>query len=193
MKNARVPSSRFAFTLVEFIAALVVVSVIGLFGAMTLQRAGAANTQVAARAAVYADASALMDRLIRKVQSTPLRTADTVPAFAGFTVTSLTWDDGSALAYNANGQRVTLIDVPAGDSTSVTAPILADSLTSFTMAAYDQSNVNLLTSLGVTSLTATQGGTIRRVEIQFTMTRQGQSVTLRSRAFPRCALARAGS
>lgn len=193
MTRRTAPFRRAAFTLVELLAAMVVVGVIGAFGAMTLQRAAAVNTGIAARATLYADASALMDRLTRKVQSTAIRSGDTVPSFATFTTTNLTWDDASALAYNATAQTVTLIDVAAGDSAAATAPTLADSVTSFTMAAFDESNVNLLTSLGVNSLNATQGGAIRRVEFQFTMTRSGQSVTLRSRAFTRCTLARVTS
>lgn len=173
---------------------MVVVGVIGTFGALTLQRAAAVNTQVAARAAIYADASALMDRMVRKVQSTPTRTASNpaVPSLASFSATSVTWDDGSALTYSAAAQTVTLIDVVAGDSAAAAAPVLAGGVTAFALTAYDQSNTDLLASLGVATMNSAQSASIRRVSIQFTLTRQGQSVTLRSRAFTRCAMLKVG-
>ncbi len=187
-------ASRRAFTLVELIAAMVVIAVIGSVGAMTLQRAAAANSQVSTRGTLYAEASTVMDRLVRKIQSTTVRNASNpaVPSVTSLSTTGMTWDDASAIVYSPGAQTLALLDVAAGDSAAVAAPLLADSVSSFTMAGFDGSNTDLLASLGVTTLNAAQGATVRRVSIQFTLTRQGQSVTLRSRAFLRCAMAKVG-
>ncbi|MDP1661806.1 MAG: prepilin-type N-terminal cleavage/methylation domain-containing protein [Phycisphaerales bacterium] len=184
---------RRAFTLVELIAVMIVVAVIGAVGAMTMQRAAAANSQVSTRSALYGEASAAMDRLIRKVQSTPARAASnpTVPSIASFTATTFTFDDLSTVTYDANAQTIVLRDVAAGDTTSAT-PVLLGQVTAFTATPFDQSNANIFTALGVASLNSTQSATIRRISIQFTMTREGQSVTLRSRAFIRCTMASTG-
>lgn len=183
-----------AFTLVELVAAMVVVGVIGAVGAMTLQRAAAANSQVTARGSLYAEASAAMDRLVRKVQSAPARAATNpaAPSVAAFTASSITWDDQSLLSYDATAQTIVLRDVGAGDAASAT-PVLAANVSSFTVAPFDQSNANIFTALGVTTLNAAQGATVRRVSIQFTLTRDGQSVTLRSRAFVRACMVTAVS
>lgn len=187
--TARRMTSRRAFTLVELIAAMVVVAVIGTVGAMTLQRAAAANSQVSARGTLYAEASAAMDRLVRKVQTSPARaaTSPAVPSIATLTGTAITWDDLSLLSYDPTAQTIVLRDVPAGDST-VSSPVLMGNVSAFAVVPFDQSNADLFAALGVTTLNAAQGATVRRVSIQFTLTRDGQSVTLRSRAFPRCCM-----
>lgn len=193
MSCRRRPSNA-AFTLVELIAAMVVIGIIGSFGALTIQRAAAVNTQVASRAMLYAEASSVMDRLVRKVQSTPVRSASNpaVPSVASFSATGMTWDDASSLSYSAASQTITFIDAAAGDSAAAAAPVLADSITAFAMTAYDESNTDILAALGVSSLNSTQGATVRRVAIQFTLTRRGESVTLRSRAFTRCTMVKVG-
>ncbi|HYD00237.1 MAG TPA: prepilin-type N-terminal cleavage/methylation domain-containing protein [Phycisphaerales bacterium] len=184
-------SRRSAFTLVELIAVMVVISVIGAVGAMTIQRAAAANAQVSTRGALYAEASAAMDRIVRKVQSTPVRAASNpaAPSIASFTAATIAWDDQSALTWDAAAGTLVLRDVTAGDATGA-APVLIANVSDFSAAPFDQSNSNILTALGVTTLNAAQSGTIQRVSFQFTVTRDGQSVTLRSRAFPRCAMVR---
>jgi len=188
------PRTARAFTLIELVAVMVVIGTIAAIGSMTFQRAAAANSQVSARGAVYAEASAAMDRIIRKLQSTPARTGTNpaVPAVASFTSSTITWDDQSALVYSAGAGTVTLCDVAAGD-TSGTAPVLVGNVTAFDVQPIDQSNANLFTTLGVTTLNSTQCASIRRVSVQITLTRDGQSVTLRSRAFTRCSMATAGS
>lgn len=187
--NARRSPYRRAFTLVELVAAMVVVGVIGAVGAMTLQRAAAANSQVSARGTLYAEASAAMDRLVRKVQSAPARAATNpaAPSISALTATAITWDDQSTLTYDANAQTLVLRDVAAGDSTSAT-PVLVGNVSAFEVAPFDQDNANIFTALGVATLNSAQGATVRRVSIQFTLTRDGQSVTLRSRAFVRCCM-----
>lgn len=182
-------TSRRAFTLVELVAVMVVVAVIGTVGAFTMQRAAAATSQVATRGTLYAEGSAAMDRIIRKLQSAPARaaTSPAVPSFATFSATSITWDDLSAITYDANAQTLVFRDVAAGDSTSAT-PVLIGNVSDFSAAPFDQSNANIFTALGVSSLNSTQGATVRRISIQFTITRDGQSVTLRSRAFVRCCM-----
>jgi prepilin-type N-terminal cleavage/methylation domain-containing protein len=192
MTSSRATTRR-AFTLIELIAVMVVVAAIGVIGAMTMQRAAAANSQVATRGGLYTEASSAMDRIVRKLQSTPIRpsTDPAQPSIASFTDTTITFDDQSTITYDAAAQTITLRDTVAGD-TATDTPVLIGYISSFAAAPYDESNNNLFTTLGVTTLDSTQSGSIRRVSIQFTITREGQSVTLRTRAFPRCCMAKTG-
>jgi len=191
MSKAAGTTRRRAFTLVELVAVMVVISAIGAVGAFTIQRATAANSQVSTRGTIYAEASAAMDRIVRKVQSTPVRAASNpaAPSIASFTAASITWDDQSALTWDAAAGTLMLRDVAAGDATGA-APVLLTNVSDFSATPFDQSNSNIFTTLGVTTLSAAQSGTVRRVSFQFTITRDGQSVTLRSRAFPRCTMVR---
>jgi prepilin-type N-terminal cleavage/methylation domain-containing protein len=187
--SLRTPVRR-AFTLIELIAVMVVVAAIGAVASLAIQRAGAAVSQVATRGTLYAEASAAMDRVTRLIQTTPTRTgaSGVAPSIASFTASTISWDSQSRIEYDAVAHTVVLRDVASGDAVA-DSPVLVANTTSFSLVPLDASNTNLFTTLGVTALSAAQGESVRRVEVQFTMTREGQSVTLRSRAFLRCTMA----
>lgn len=192
--NRDAGTSRRGFTLVELIAAMVVVAVIGTIGAFTLQRAAAANTQVSTRGMLFAEASGVMDRVVRMIQSEPMRVGSNpaVPSIAGFSASSVSWDDGSSIVYTSAQQTLTLTDITAGDL-AASSPVLSSCVTAFTMSAMNDAGTDLLTLLGVSSLDATQSEDIQRLSITLTLTREGQTVTLRTRVFPRCLLVKASN
>lgn len=173
------------FTLVELVATMAIVGVIGTVLAGVILRAAEANTKTGARGDLYADASTAMDILVRKFRSTPIRGGSNpgCGSILSFDNNLVTWDDQSQLEFTSGS--IKLRDVAGGDPVGLSPVEVLGGVTSFTLTPKDKDDANVFTTYGGGPLDNKQSEDITRVVIQFTVSRHGHSVTLRSRAFIR--------
>jgi len=163
-----------AFTLIETIAAMVVVSIIGTLTSGILYTAVGSYRDASTRAQIHNDCSAAFDRLTKLLWSIPRDSSASVvaPLISSVTSTSITWNTNWTLTLSGTQLMLT-------ENGATARPIL-ENVTSFTVSCFDESNAAMAASL---SGAATQS--IRRIQIQVTVTRQGIAETLRARAYIR--------
>lgn len=162
------------FTLVETIAAMVVVSVTGLLTSGIIFTAVHAYRDASTRAQLHNDCSAAFDRITKLLWSIPRDSSASVvaPLISSVTPTSLSWNTNWSLSLSGTQLMLT-------ENGGTARPIL-DNITSFSISCFDESNAAMAASL---SGAATQG--IRRIQIEVTVSREGISETLRARAYIR--------
>jgi prepilin-type N-terminal cleavage/methylation domain-containing protein len=166
--------SRRAFTLIETIAAMVVVAVIGSLTSGILYTAIGSYRDASTRAQIHNDCSAAFDRLTKLLWSIPRDSSASVvaPLISSVTSTSISWNTNWTLSLSGTQLMLT-------ESGGTARPVLED-VSSFTVSCFNESNAAMAASL---SGAATQP--IRRIQIQVTVTRQGTSESLRARAYIR--------
>jgi hypothetical protein len=166
--------ARRAFTLVETICAIVVVATVGSVSSGIIYSAIQSYRDASTKAQLSDDCSAAMDRLTKALWSIPRDTSAAVvaPLISNVTASSISWNTNWTLTLS--GTQLLLTEA-GGTPTSI-----LDNVASFNVACYDQNNTALGANL---SGAATQS--IRRIQIQISVTRQGQTETLRTRVFIR--------
>ncbi len=181
----RRPRTARAFTLVESIAAMVVVGFVATIGAQLTLRASRDYVEAARGAELHATLSNAIDRLDRDLREIRLDpdAADIGPDIDSLTASSITWDTaGGTCSVSLSGTQLRLAE--DGDS----AVALLDDVSAFTVAAYNDAGSALTLPLSGNACDA-----IRRIQITITVTRDGRSDTLRTRVFLRATLAGAGT
>lgn len=164
-------NSRRAFTLVEFIATMVVVSTIGAVISVLMGTSVDGYTRAATTAQLNSELNIALDRIDQMLRYVPQGSGGG-PNISTLTATSLTWNTNWVLTLS--GTNLTLSE--AGG----TASIIAKDVTSLSITARDQSNTALAASLSGSAC-----DNIHRVRISITQTRSGVSETLRTTIFPR--------
>lgn len=167
-----------AFTLVEVICAIAVMSVIGVLASRLVFTASDQYLAAASRSMIGAELSAAMERIATELRQIPAKVgvSPTEANLGSITPTSLAWTDAGGVSKMLSLSGSNLVLAEGANSYTLLANVSA-----FAVQAYDESNVALSTSLAA-------GGTsaVRRIEISITVTRNAQSETLRSRFFLRC-------
>lgn len=166
--------TRRGFTLVEAIAAMLIVAVLGSVSSVVIYTAVASYRDASVKAQLHGEASSAYDRLVRALWSIPRDTSASVvaPQVSTVTATSIAW--GGNWSLTLSGTQLMLVE-NGGASKSI-----LNNVTSFTIQTYNESNTALAASL---SGAATQA--IRRIQLQVTVGREGQTETLRTRVFIR--------
>jgi prepilin-type N-terminal cleavage/methylation domain-containing protein len=165
---------RRGFTLVEAVAAMALVATLGSVSSMIIYTGITGYRDAVMRGQLHSEISAAFDRLTRALWSIGRDTSATVvaPNITSVTATSITWDTNWSLSLS--GSQLMLSE--AGG----TARSILNDVTSFSIQCYNESNTALAASL---SGSATQA--IRRIQLQATVSRHGQTETLRTRVFIR--------
>ena len=167
-------SRRPGFTLVEVIATIAIISVIGSIASRTIITALNGYTTSATRAQLHSELSIAMDRIDRELKRIPQKASygSIAPNITSVTGTSIAWNGNYSLSLS--GPQLQMVDNGAATT------VLLDNVTSFSIQAYNESN---------TALSATLSGTacdpIRRVVVQITIQRSGITETLRTKVFLR--------
>jgi prepilin-type N-terminal cleavage/methylation domain-containing protein len=169
------------FTLVEAVATMTILSIIAVVASRMVFTASNAFANAAARAELAASASAAMERMTQELRDIGLRPSTTPaePNLDSVTASSIAWAGDHSLGFS--GGSLTL-------STGGTARTLAESVSAFTVQAYDQDNAALATSLSGDACDA-----VRRIQVTLTLTKGGVSETLRTKVFLRCMMAGGGA
>lgn len=176
-----------AFTLIETISVIVVLTVLGSLGAVIIGQMARQYRDNALVAEMHTEISTALDRIVREVRSIPAApTGGPAADIRLASATELRWDETMHL--RLVGETLEL----SSDLTNY-HPLLT-SVTNFALQFYDESDVALLTSPSETLLEG-QPKTlqIRRVSITVTIAREGGSETLSTKVFLRAAMSGGGS
>lgn len=165
---------RRGFTLVETIAALVIVAVVGSVSSGIIYTAIGSYRDASTTAQLHNDCSAALDRLTKALWSIPRDSTASIvaPQISTVTATSIAWGGNWSLALS--GTQLMLVE--AGG----TARPILENVTSFTISCFNESNTAMAANI---SGAGTQA--IRRIQLQVTVARQGISHSLRTRTFIR--------
>jgi prepilin-type N-terminal cleavage/methylation domain-containing protein len=167
-----------AFTLVEVICTISILAVVGVLASRLVFTASDQYLAAASRSAIGAELASTMERIATEVRQIPAKAgvSPTEANLGAISASSLAWTDASAVSrvLALSGTNLTMTE---GASTFV----LLSNVTAFSVQAYDQSNIALAASLASGATAA-----VRRLEITITVSRSGQSESLRSRLFLRC-------
>jgi type II secretory pathway pseudopilin PulG len=163
-----------AFTLVETLCAIVVVATVGSVSSGIIYSAIRSYRDASNRAQLSDDCSAAFDRLTKVLWSIPRDTSASVvaPLISNVTASSISWNTNWTLSLSGTQLLLT-------EAGGTARPIL-ENVSAFTVTCYNESNGAMAASL---SGAATQA--IRRIQIQVSISRQGQTETLRTRVFIR--------
>lgn len=164
-----------AFTLVELLAAVIVIAVIGLVASGLIVRVATTNADTVTRGQVQSDLSAAMERIDRELRQIPARTGSTAPHIDAVTPTSITFGASSSIGLSSGTLTISTGGSPATLLTGVSA---------MTVQCYDESNSALATTLSGSACDA-----IRRIMVTITVTRAGLSDSLRTKVYLRCTMA----
>jgi prepilin-type N-terminal cleavage/methylation domain-containing protein len=179
------PSPR-AFSLVETIATMVILAVVLAVTSRLFLSATLGYTSAATRAELNAELSSAMDRIVQELRSIGVRSGSspTAAEITSITASSITWVGADAITRQLSLSGTNLLYSESGAPGNV----LASSVTSFLISAYDQSNTALAATLSGASTDS-----VFRLQITLSSTRQGITETFRTRVFPRALLVAGGT
>lgn len=179
-------SRRRGFTLIESAVTIVILSIVMAVVSRLFLGAAMGYTSAATRSELHSELSCALDRIVSEVRLANVK-ASVSPACAdivSITASSIQWmaPDGFSRTVSLVGTNVQY-SVNGG-----TAYVLASNVTTFGVAAYDESNSALSVSLSGSSVNS-----VRRIQFTLVGTRQGITETFRTRVFPRACQNGAGS
>ena len=167
-----------AFTLIEVITAMVVMSIIaGLASRVLFQAFGALN-DAAVRSTLSGQLAATMERITNELHSIAIKSGSSpaTPDITACTATSLSFNTPSA------SRTVSISGTNLLFSGSAKAnAIIATNISSLTIQTYDGTNTAI-----AASPTAAQIATIRRIQVTLVATSNGMTETLRTTVYVRC-------
>lgn len=161
------------FTLVEMIAAIVVISIVGLVGSRLVLVASNAMEGTARRAELINSLNLVMERAMTELSS--MDNDRSVPSSPDM------WDvhaQGITFRVDDEIRRLHLDGTTVFLETNIGTKVLANDITTFTLTFYDRDNAVIATPSAAIS-------SIRSIQLTITATRASISETLRSRVFIR--------
>ncbi len=173
---------RRGFTLIEAIATIVVLAIIGSIASLIILNAVDGYTDAATTAQLHIEASTAMDRIVRELRKVGLDSgaAGVAPDINDVTPTSITWGANGELSLTGNKLQLTTSGPPLGD--------ILDDVSAFSVQTYDEDNA----ALGAT-LTGAACDPIRRIELDLTLQRSGVTTSLRTKLFVRSTMSGGGT
>jgi prepilin-type N-terminal cleavage/methylation domain-containing protein len=174
------------FTLIESAVTIVILSII--MGVVSRLFLGAASgyTSAATRSELHSELSCALDRMVAELRLAAVKTgvSPSCADITSVTPTSIQW-----MAADGQSRQVSLVGSEVQYSVGGgTGFVLASSVTTFSIAAFDESNAALAGTLSGSAVNA-----VRRIRIDLSGTRQGVTETFRTRVFPRACQVGAGA
>ena len=166
---------RQAFTLVEMLAAVVILGTLGTITASIMMRTASVNADTLLAQQVHSDLEAALERVDRLLREIPAKPSATTPYITSLAPTALVLGDGTTLALSGTDLQLT----EPGQS----AVTLLSDVSALSIAATNDVNTALAASLAGSACDE-----VRRISASITVTRGGVSDTLRTKVFVRCAL-----
>lgn len=172
---------RRGFTLIEAVATIVILSIIGSLASTIIVTAVDGYVAAATTAQLHTEASTAMDRIVRELRRVGLDNSanGVAPDIDSVSPTSVTWGGGNQLRLTGTKLRLAIAGPQLHE--------LLDDVAALTIQTYDEDNV----ALGA-NLTGSACDPIRRIEIDLTLQRNGVSSSLRTKLFIRSTMSGAG-
>ena len=174
---------RSGFTLVEVIATVVILAVIGSLASRTVMTAMDGYLTAATRAQLHSELSMALDRIAREIRKIPLRADYGAIAPDINAVRSDRLDWGTSQLIRSASQLTFIDNPPPADSAVLLSDVLA-----FSIQTYDESGAALNQTLNNAGCDP-----IRRIRVQMTLQRAGVTETLGTSVFLRCTMEGASS
>jgi prepilin-type N-terminal cleavage/methylation domain-containing protein len=164
------------FTLIESIATIVIIAVLGSAASFILRASVDSFSRAATSAQLHGEIAAALDRIDRELRNIEAKSGTTVtPNITSVTASSMTWNTDYSVSFSSG--RLNFVEDGGASS------IILQNVTAFTIQTYNESNA----ALGAT-LSGAACDPIRRVSIQITASRNGVTETLRTKVFLRCSM-----
>ena len=162
------------FTLVEVIATIVILAVIGSIASRTVMTAMDGYIRSATQAQLHTELSIAMDRIEREMRKIPGKAdyESVAPNITSVTASSIAWNTNYSLSLIGSELRFV-------ENGAASAVLLTD-VSAFALQTFNESNNAL-----VATLNGAGCDPIRRISIQITIERAGITETLRSKIFVR--------
>lgn len=173
--NTRAPSRRRAFTVVELIAAVSVIAVLGVMASSLIVRTSTINNDTSQQSQLHTELATAMERVDRTLRQIRNRTGATDPSIQRLAPTSIAFNGGSSLTLTGGDLRL--------DDGSGVVTILSG-VTGVNIQAFDASNAPMAVTLSGSACDP-----IRRLAVTVTAARAGLSDTLRTKVYLRSTLA----
>lgn len=174
MKHRHVTTrQRVGFTLVEAIATIVVLGVLGSIAASILFTVSEGYLKASATAQMHNEASSAMERMVRELRNIPSTSAGV--SIDAVQASSITWSGTSG--FSRSGSQLRFSHAGANY-------VLANNCTAFQIQTFDH-NGNALPA----AMNAAQAEHVRRIVLTITLEQNGLSHTVRSGVYVRSAIA----
>jgi prepilin-type N-terminal cleavage/methylation domain-containing protein len=169
---------RGAFTLVESMATIVVLSILGSIASFIILEAVDGYSDTSTSAQLHTEMSIGLDRAVRELRMIELDSSagGIAPNITDVTPSSIVWTDSDSDAYKLELSGSDLVMQIDGGA----AAVLLSGVGSFQVTTYDEDNTQL-----AGTLTGAACDPIRRVGLEVTLDRDGTSETLRTKAYIR--------
>ncbi len=163
-----------AFTLVELVATMTIISAASAVTATVISSSARSYADSARSATMHAVGTAALERITNELKACPLDPAAPVPSprITRVRRNAIDWANGYSLSLVARELRLTTPSQPA--------QAIAQDVSAFSIRTYDHENRPLATNLNAVNARA-----IRRIEITLTITSGRSTETLRTRIAPR--------
>jgi prepilin-type N-terminal cleavage/methylation domain-containing protein len=178
VKTPQLGRRRSGFTLVESMATIAVLGILGSTASFMVVDAVDDYTEASLQVQLHAEMSIALDRAMREIRKIELDAgaADVAPDITSMAVTLLQWEDSSGNAYQLGKSGSELQLQIAGGTV---ATLLTD-VTDLEISIFDEDNADLgLSCAGATC------DAVRRIVIDVTTQRSGVTESLRFKAFIR--------
>lgn len=160
------------FTLVEMIATMVVLSVVGTASVGITWTAIESFGRGSESLRLHCEASVAMERLVRELRAVPLG-SDNTPDIQRLSASGVTWEGGA--------RSISLVGDELLYSFGGVQSILCSGVTSFNMTAHDSVGATL-----ALSPTTPAPGTVRRLTLELRLAEGEARAEVRTRVFLRC-------
>lgn len=163
------------FTLVELIATMTVLSVIGLAASGLIVTATDSYVEASTAARLHGEASVAMDRIVRELRAIPNRAEEEAngPDLDAVRSDRISWGDGSSIRLDE--QRRLVLTIDGGD-----ANVLLENVATFEVEAFDAEGAALAATLNWPATASVQ-----RIGIMIETSDKGVQDRIRSLAFIR--------
>lgn len=174
------------FTLIESAVTIVILSIIMAVVSRLFLGAASGYTSAATRGELHSELSCALDRIVSELRLAAPKSGvnPSCADIISMTPSSIQW-----MAADGKSRQVSLVGTDVLWAVNGgTGYVLASSVTTFAIAAFDESNSALSGALSGSGVNA-----VRRIRIDLVGTRQGVTETFRTRVFPRACQVGAGT